>query len=100
MRQPNHRGFHTGRWCVLSIATAVLILGALATAADDPKPAAQLYGKSDETGSSPKENPVHPTELLATIYYALGIDPGQMVLNDLGQPRELVKGAPLVKLFS
>ena len=59
----------------------------------------QLYGKSDETASSPKENPVHPTELLATIYYALGIDPGQMVLNDLGQPRELVKGAPLVKLF-
>jgi hypothetical protein len=60
----------------------------------------QIYGKSDETASSPKENPVHPTELLATIYYALGIDPGQMVLNDLGQPRELVKGAPLVKLFA
>ncbi len=60
----------------------------------------QLYGKSDETASSPKENPVHPTELLATIYYALGIDPGQMILNDLGQPRELVKGAPLVKLFA
>jgi hypothetical protein len=60
----------------------------------------QLYGKSDETASSPKENPVHPTELLATIYYALGIDPGQMVLNDLGQPRELVKGTPLVKLFA
>jgi uncharacterized protein (DUF1501 family) len=59
----------------------------------------ELYGQSDATGSSPKENPVHPTELLATIYYALGIDPGQMVLNDLGQPRELVKGAPLVKLF-
>src|SRR5438552_2927900 len=60
----------------------------------------ELYGKSDETGSSPKENPVHPTDLLATIYYALGIDPGQMVLNDLNQPRELVKGTPLVKLFS
>ena len=60
----------------------------------------ELYGKSDETGSSPKEDPVHPTDLLATIYYALGIDPGQMVLNDLGQPRELVKGKPLVKMFS
>jgi uncharacterized protein (DUF1501 family) len=61
--------------------------------------AGELYGKSDETGSSPKENPVHPTDLLATIYYALGIDPGQMVMNDLNQPRELVKGTPLVKLF-
>ncbi len=59
----------------------------------------ELYGKSDETGSSPKENPVHPTDLVATMYYALGIDPGQMVLNDLNQPRELVKGQPLVKLF-
>ncbi len=60
----------------------------------------ELYGKSDETGSSPKENPVHPTDLVATIYYALGIDPGQMVLNDLNQPRELVKGQPLAKLFA
>jgi hypothetical protein len=60
----------------------------------------ELYGKSDETGSSPKENPVHPTDLLATIYYALGIDPGQMVLNDLGQQRELVTGTPLAELFS
>jgi uncharacterized protein DUF1501 len=59
----------------------------------------ELYGKSDETGSSPKENPVHPTDLTATIYYSLGIDPGQMVLNDLNQPRELVKGSPLIKLF-
>jgi len=61
--------------------------------------AGEVYGKSDETGSSPKENPVHPTDLLATIYYALGIDPSQMVLNDFNQPRELVKGTPLVKLF-
>ena len=65
-----------------------------------PASAGELYGKSDETASSPKENPVHPTDLLATIYYALGIDPGKMVLNDLNQPRELVKGTPLVKLFS
>ena len=34
-----------------------------------------LYGKSDATGSSPAENPVHPTQMLATVYHALGIDP-------------------------
>ena len=33
------------------------------------------YGESDATASSPKEKPVHPNDLLATIYYALGIDP-------------------------
>jgi hypothetical protein len=44
-------------------------------------------------------DPVHPTDLVATIYYSLGIDPNTMVLNDLKQPRELVKGEPLLKLF-
>src|SRR3954462_6730521 len=34
-----------------------------------------VYGKSDATASSPAENPVHPTQLLATMYHALGIDP-------------------------
>jgi len=58
-----------------------------------------LYGKSDDQGSSPVENPVHPTDLVATIYYSLGINPAMEVLNDLKQPRELVKGEPLVKLF-
>ena len=60
----------------------------------------ELYGRSDETGSSPLENPVHPTDLVATVYYALGIDPDMEVLNDLNQPRELVKGTPLLKLFA
>ena len=51
------------------------------------------------TGSSPAENPVHPTELLATVYHALGIDPHTMVNNHLGQPRELVQAAPVTALF-
>jgi uncharacterized protein (DUF1501 family) len=59
-----------------------------------------LYGRSDDTGSSPLEDPVHPTDLVATIYYALGIDPAMEILNDLNQPRELVKGDPLLKLFA
>jgi uncharacterized protein (DUF1501 family) len=59
-----------------------------------------VYGKSDKTGSSPAENPVHPVELLATVYHALGIDPHTMVQNHLGQPRELVQAEPVLKLFS
>jgi hypothetical protein len=43
---------------------------------------------------------VHPTDLVATIYYALGINPAMEILNDLKQPRELVKGDPLLKLFA
>jgi uncharacterized protein (DUF1501 family) len=59
----------------------------------------ESYGMSDDTGSAPKENPVHPTDLLATVYYALGVDPAMEVLNDLNQPRPLVKGQPLLNLF-
>jgi hypothetical protein len=62
-------------------------------------PGGRLYGASDATGSSPKENPVHPTDLLATIYYSLGIDPAMEIRNHLDQPRELVKGNPLTGLW-
>jgi hypothetical protein len=58
-----------------------------------------VYGKSDEHASSPIENPVHPTEVLATIYHALGIDPATLIMNHLNQPRELVKAEPVYGLF-
>jgi uncharacterized protein (DUF1501 family) len=58
-----------------------------------------LYGKSDEHASSPVESPVHPQELLATIYYSLGIDPDMEILNHLNQPRPLVKAEPVMGLF-
>jgi len=58
-----------------------------------------LHGKSDATGSSPAENAVHPTQILATVYHALGINPHTMVLNHLNQPRELVQAEPVTALF-
>lgn len=51
-----------------------------------------VHGKSDATGSAPVEDPVHPNDLLATIYHSVGIDPATIVYNHLNQPRELVKG--------
>ncbi len=59
-----------------------------------------VHGVSDKTGSAPKEAPVHPTELLATIYHSLGIKPDTIVHNHLNQPRELVKGEAVTALFS
>src|SRR5437764_2238730 len=58
-----------------------------------------VYGKSDATASSPSENPVHPTEVLATVYHSLGISPDTIVYNHLNQPRELVKAKPVLGLF-
>ncbi|MBX9628718.1 MAG: DUF1501 domain-containing protein [Gemmataceae bacterium] len=51
-----------------------------------------VHGKSDKTASAPVEAPVHPTELLATVYHSVGIKPDTIVYNHLNQPRELVKG--------
>ena len=59
-----------------------------------------VHGKSDATGSSPLENPVHPMEILATIYHALGIPPETIVYNHLNQPRELVKAQAQTALFA
>lgn len=58
-----------------------------------------VYGKSDQTASAPLETPVHPTELLATMYHAVGINPTSIVYNHLNQPRELVKAEAVTKLF-
>ena len=59
-----------------------------------------VHGKSDKTGSAPVEDPVHPAELLATIYHAFGINPETIVYNHLNQPRELVKAKAVTKLFA
>jgi hypothetical protein len=58
-----------------------------------------VYGKSDATASAPLEKPVHPIELLATIYHAVGINPQTIVYNHLNQPRELVKAEAVTSLF-
>jgi uncharacterized protein (DUF1501 family) len=58
------------------------------------------YGESDATASSPKEKPVQPADLLATVYYSLGIDPDMEIRNHLNQPRELVKGKPVADLWA
>jgi hypothetical protein len=59
-----------------------------------------VYGKSDKTGSAPVENPVHPRDLLATVYHSVGIDPGTIVYNHLNQPRELVQGDAVTSILS
>lgn len=58
-----------------------------------------VHGESDETGSAPLRDPVHPKQLLASIYHSFGIEPGTMVLNHLKQPRELVKAEAVHEFF-
>ncbi|MFO1095571.1 MAG: DUF1501 domain-containing protein [Planctomycetaceae bacterium] len=45
-----------------------------------------VHGQSDKTASAPAKDPVHPGQLLATIYHSFGIDPATIVYNHLNQP--------------
>jgi Protein of unknown function (DUF1501) len=59
-----------------------------------------VHGKSDKTASAPLEDPVHPAEILATIYHSFGIHPETIVYNHLNQPRELVKAQAVTRLLA
>ncbi len=59
-----------------------------------------VHGESDQTGSAPLRDPVHPGNLLAGIYHSFGIEPQTIVYNHLNQPRELVKAERVEALFA
>ena len=60
----------------------------------------QVFGQSDDHGGWPKTDPVHPYDLVATIYHALGIDPATEYNDTLNRPRRLVDaGRPIVGLY-
>jgi uncharacterized protein (DUF1501 family) len=60
----------------------------------------QVYGQSDRFGGWPKVDPVHPFDLIATIYHALGIDLATEYHDKLNRPRRIVeRGKAIVGLF-
>ena len=59
----------------------------------------QVYGSSDKDAAYPASNPVSPEDMLATIYYSLGIDPDAELRDPLGRPHRVVDGTPITALF-
>jgi hypothetical protein len=59
----------------------------------------QVYGSSDKIGAYPKDNPVSPEDLLATIYHSLGLAPEREIPDREGKPHRLSDGRPLCELF-
>jgi hypothetical protein len=59
-----------------------------------------VWGKSDLTGSAPVENPVHPIELIATIYHSVGMNPRKTIYNHLNQPREMISADAVMGILS
>ena len=57
----------------------------------------QIVGSSDALGELPRDNPVTPADLAATIYSLLGIDPAQELLTSDGRPVRVVSdGAKVI----
>jgi hypothetical protein len=59
----------------------------------------QVYGASDKWGAYPKESPVAPEDLLATIYDALGIPTDAVIRDREDRPFRITEGTPVTALF-
>jgi hypothetical protein len=61
----------------------------------------QVIGSSDEHGAYVTERPLDPEDVIATVYYHLGIDGREIAIPDrAGRPRYLVeKGEPIRELL-
>jgi hypothetical protein len=58
-----------------------------------------VVGSSDWIGGYPKERPVHVSDLAATVFHALGVDPRAQVHDIQGQPHQVCDGEPVRELF-
>ena len=59
----------------------------------------QVVGASDKIGAEPKERPVTPAEVAATVYHGLGVDLNATLPGPDGQTTPLTEAAPVLELF-
>jgi len=52
----------------------------------------QVYGATDKIAAYPISHKVHPTDLVATVYHLLGIDPHLIIHDRVGRPAEIARG--------
>ena len=55
----------------------------------------QVYGKSNPTGFEPAGKACGPTDLHATIFHALGVNPENMIYDTKDRPLPICDGKPL-----
>jgi uncharacterized protein (DUF1501 family) len=59
-----------------------------------------VYGKSDKHAAYPAENPVAPSDLVATLYHALGVSEHQTLTDITGRPHFVRPGRAIDDLFA
>ena len=57
----------------------------------------QVIGASNDKGEVPTERPVHPTDVLATMYRHLRIDPNQHTINAAGRPIPILPSGKVIR---
>ena len=55
-----------------------------------------LYGSTDKIAGFPKDNPLSPKDVLATMYHLLGVDPATHLIDREGRPVALVPDGRVV----
>ena len=60
----------------------------------------RFIGQTDRLGAHPATRSYSPGDLAATIYDALGVDPGAEVRDRLNRPVRLTTGEPIAALYS
>lgn len=58
-----------------------------------------IWGESDAHAAQPVSDAVSPLDFAATIFYALGVDPHETVLDRGGRPTHVTGGEPILPLF-
>jgi hypothetical protein len=60
----------------------------------------QAIGSTNARGERPQDRPLHPNDVLATVYRHLGIDHHRAFVNPQGRPIPLLpNGAPIAELL-
>jgi hypothetical protein len=88
VNDPNQR---TGRDHWAGVFSAVFVGGGVR--------GGQVIGRSDKIGAYPATRGFYPSDLGATIYRALGVDPSSEVRDQLGRPLQLNRGEVIAPLF-
>jgi uncharacterized protein (DUF1501 family) len=57
----------------------------------------QVVGSSNSRGEVPKDRPLRPQDLIATVYHQLGINPSTTFLNRTGQPIKIGSDGEVIR---
>lgn len=58
-----------------------------------------VVGSTTEKGEYPKDRPVKPEDMLATLYHVLGIDTSMTFSDKTGRPHPICTGSPIAELI-